>query len=311
MPHDPREPAPTGPSAESPRPVAPPLQTATSERRDVEEAVEQLIEGAVPQTQPQPMLTAPDLQGRVAIVTGGSTGIGRAVALALAGSGVHVAFNFLDEGQVSRGEARRVLRELHELEVRAYCRSCDVRDSKDVHRFVADTVEELGGVHILVNNAGIGRDGAIWRMEDHEWESVLRTNLDGAFHFIRSVAVPMRAQEWGKIVNISSVQGVRSEFGIANYSASKAGLIGLTKSAAVDLGPGNINVNAVAAGYIRTSRLTTRVPAETLDRARERSVLGRLGDPQDVAGVVLFLCSEAARHITGAVIPVDGGYLVR
>ena len=311
MPHDPREPEPTGPRAESPRPVAPPSQPATSERRDVEEAVEQLIEGAVPQTQPQPLLTAPDLRGRVAIVTGGSTGIGRAVALALAGNGVQVAFNFLDEGPVSRSEARRVLHELRELEVRAYCRSCDVRDSGDVRQFVADTVEELGGVHILVNNAGIGRDGAIWQMADHEWESVLRTNLDGAFHFIRSVAAPMRAQEWGKIVSISSVHGVQSEFGVANYSASKAGLIGLTKSAAVDLGPRNINVNAVAAGYIRTSRLTTRVPAEMLDRARERSVLGRLGDPQDVAGVVLFLCSEAARHITGAVIPVDGGYLVR
>ena len=311
MPHDPREPEPTGPRAESPRPVAPPPQPATSERRDVEEAVEQLIEGAVPQTQPQPLLTAPDLRGRVAIVTGGSTGIGRAVALALAGNGVQVAFNFLDEGPVSRSAARRVLHELRELEVRAYCRSCDVRDSGDVRQFVADTVEELGGVHILVNNAGIGRDGAIWQMADHEWESVLRTNLDGAFHFIRSVAAPMRAQEWGKIVSISSVHGVQSEFGVANYSASKAGLIGLTKSAAVDLGPRNINVNAVAAGYIRTSRLTTRVPAEMLDRARERSVLGRLGDPQDVVGVVLFLCSEAARHITGAVIPVDGGYLVR
>ena len=311
MPHDQREPERTGPSAESPRPFAPPLQSATSERRYVEEAVEQLIEGVVPQTQPQPLPTAPDLRGRSAIVTGGSTGIGRAVALALAGNGVHVAFNFLDDGPVSQSEAHGVLHELRELKVRAYCRSCDVRDSDDVHRFVADTVEELDGVHILVNNAGIGRDGAIWQMEDHEWEPVMRTNLDGAFHFIRSVAAPMRAQEWGKIVNISSVQGVRSEFGIANYSASKAGLIGLTKSAAVDLGPRNINVNAVAAGYIRTRRLTTRVPAEMLDRARERSVLGRLGDPQDVAGVVLFLCSEAARHITGAVIPVDGGYLVR
>ena len=195
--------------------------------------------------------------------------------------------------------------------MRAYCRSCDVRESDDVRRFVADAVEELGGIHILVNNAGIGRDGAIWQMEDHEWETVMRTNLDGAFHFIRSVAAPMREQEWGKIVNISSVHGIRSEFGVPNYSASKAGLIGLTKSAAVDLGPSNVNVNAVAAGYIRTSRLATRVPAEVLDRARQRSVLGRLGDPQDVAGVVLFLCSEAARHITGAVIPVDGGYLLR
>ena len=272
--------------------------------------VDQLIEAAVPQTQPQAMLVAPELRGRVAIVTGGSTGIGRAVALALASSGVHVAFNFLDDGPASRNHAQRVLGELGELEVRAFCRSCDVRDAPDVHAFVGETSEQLGGVHILVNNAGIGRDGPIWRMDDHDWNTVLRTNLDGAFHFMRAVSAPMRAQEWGKIVNISSVHGTRGEFGLTNYSASKAGLIGLTKSAAVELGSRNVNVNAVAPGYIRTGRLTARVPAELLDRARERSVLGRLGDPQDVAGVVLFLCSEAARHITGVVIPVDGGYSV-
>ena len=120
----------------------------------------------------------------------------------------------------------------------------------------------------------------------------------------------MREQEHGKIVNITSVHGIRSEFGISNYASSKAGLIGLTRSTAVELGRRNINVNAVAPGYIRTTRLTDGVPPEILDRARERASLGRLGDPQDVAGVVLFLCSEPARHITGAVIPVDGGYLL-
>lgn len=161
-----------------------------------------------------------------------------------------------------------------------------------------------------MNNAGVGRDRALWRMADHEWETVVRTNLDGAFHFIRAVAPHMRAQEFGKIVNVTSVHGFKSEFGLSNYAASKAGLIGLTRSAAVELGPKNINVNAVAPGYIRTTRLTDRVPAEILDHARERSVLGRLGDPQDVANVVLFLCTEAARHITGVVIPIDGGYLL-
>jgi NAD(P)-dependent dehydrogenase (short-subunit alcohol dehydrogenase family) len=185
-----------------------------------------------------------------------------------------------------------------------------VRESADAAAFVAETLEELGSIHILVNNAGIGRDRALWRMTDDEWSSVLRTNLDGAFHFIRAVAPHMRAQEHGKIVNVTSVHGLHSEFGIANYASSKAGLIGLTRSAAVELGPRNINVNAVAPGYIRTTRLTERVPAEILDRARERSVLGRLGDPQDVANVVLFLCSEAARHLTGVIIPVDGGYLL-
>ena len=293
--------------AEKPSPAP---NTLASESSEVQGAVEQLIETAVPRTRPQPLLTAPELYGRVAIVTGGSSGIGRAIALALGCSGVHVAFNFLDDGPTARRDAQRVLGELRELEVRAFCRACDVRDSADVHAFVGETVERLAGVHILINNAGIGRDSALWRMENFEWETVLQTNLSGAFHFIRSVAGHMRTQEWGKIVNISSVHGLRGDFGLANYSASKAGLIGLTKSAAVELGPQNINVNAVAPGYIRTGRLMARVPAELLDRARERSVLGRLGDPQDVAGVVLFLCSEAARHITGTVIPVDGGYLV-
>jgi 3-oxoacyl-[acyl-carrier protein] reductase len=246
----------------------------------------------------------------VAIVTGGSSGIGRAVALELAQAGVQVAFCYLDAGPVSRREAQRVLHELHELEVKAYCRACDVRESSDVAAFVAETLDELGAIHILVNNAGIGRDHALWRMRDDEWDAVLRTNLDGAFHFIRAVAPHLRAQEYGKIVNVTSVHGLRSEFGISNYAASKAGLIGLTRSAAIELGPRNINVNAVAPGYIRTTRLTDRVPAEILDRAREKSVLGRLGDPQDVAHVVLFLCTEAARHITGAVIPIDGGYLL-
>ena len=147
-------------------------------------------------------------------------------------------------------------------------------------------------------------------MEDHEWEAVVRTNLDGVFFFTRAVAPFMRAQEYGKIVNLTSVHGIRSEFGISNYASSKAGLIGFTRSSAVELGSRNINVNAVAPGYIRTTRLTDGVPSEILDKAREQAVLGRLGDPQDVAGVVLFLCSEVARHITGAVIPVDGGYLL-
>jgi 3-oxoacyl-[acyl-carrier protein] reductase len=284
---------------------------STAPRADVEEAVEQLIEEvAVPRTRPMALLELGDLRGRVAIVTGGSSGIGRAVALELGRAGIDVAFNFLDEGGSSRVRAQDVARELRELEVRVFCRACDVREPDDIRAFVADAIEALGGVHILVNNAGIGADRALWHMSELEWDPVIRTNLDGAFHTLRSVVPHLRAQEWGKIVNIASVHGIRSEFGLANYAASKAGLIGLTRSAALELGPRNINVNAVAPGYIRTTRLTDRVPAELLDRARERSALGRLGDPSDVAAVVLFLCSEAARHITGTVIPVDGGYLL-
>lgn len=283
---------------------------ATPGGEGVHEAVEALLDEVGVETQPQPAFDAGSLRGQVAIVTGGSSGIGRAVALELAQCGAHVAFCFLDDGAQSRRDAQAVARELKHLEVRCYFRACDVRDSRDVRSFVEEARQELGSIQILVNNAGIGRDGALWRMEDHEWEAVLRTNLDGAFFFIRSVAPHFRAQEYGKIVNVASVHGVRSEFGLANYAASKAGLLGLTRSAAVELGPRNVNVNAVAPGYIRTTRLTDGVPSEVLDRAREQSVLGRLGDPRDVASAVLFLVSESARHITGAVLPVDGGYLL-
>lgn len=274
------------------------------------QAVEALLDEVSAETQPKPLLDAGNLRGQVAIVTGGSSGIGRAIALELARCGVHIGYCFLDDGAQSRIAAQEVARELRQAEVRTYFRSCDVRESQDVKAFVAEVHAELGSIQILVNNAGIGRDRALWHMEDHEWEAVVRTNLDGAFFFTRAVAPIMRRQEYGKIVNVTSVHGVRSEFGLANYAASKAGLIGLTRSAAVELGPKNINVNAVAPGYIRTTRLTAGVPLEILDRAREKSVLGRLGDPQDVAGAVLFLVSETARHITGAVLPVDGGYLL-
>lgn len=301
----------SGSNGHDPEPTPSP-PTLTEEEADVEEAVEQLIEetGLEPQTQPEASRLVGGLRGRVAIVTGASSGIGRAIALDLARCGVHIGFCFLDEGARSRVAAQEVSRQLRQLEVRHYSRACDVRDSDDVDAFVAEVDEKLGGPHILVNNAGVGRDGALWKLKDFAWEVVVRTNLDGAFYFLRACAPRFRAQEFGKVVNIASVHGIRAEFGLSNYVSSKAGLIGLTRSAAVELGPKNINVNAVAPGYIRTTRLTDRVPAEILDSAREESVLGRLGDPQDVAGVVLFLCSEAARHITGAVIPVDGGYLL-
>lgn len=278
---------------------------------DVDGALEQLLDEVVhPHTSMDPMSGPDSLRGKVALVTGGSTGIGRAVVQELAQIGVNVAFCFLDRGPADREGAEDVARKLRQLEVRCHFRPCDVRDAADVEDFVTEVHEEMGALHILVNNAGIHEDRALWQMSDDEWSTVIDTNLTGVFHFTRAVAPYFRDQEYGKIVNISSVHGLRSEFGLANYCASKAGVIGLTRSAAVELGPKNVNVNAVAPGYIRTTRLTEGVSAEILDQARDRSVLGRLGDPQDVAHVVSFLCSEAARHITGAVIPVDGGYLL-
>jgi 3-oxoacyl-[acyl-carrier protein] reductase len=273
-----------------------------------DEAVEQLLAEVVEETQPHPERLYDELRGTGAIVTGGATGIGRAIALELARHGVHIAFNYLDTGDGRiEADAERTANELRRM-VTVVCRQCDVRDSEAVRAFVSEADQALSGLHILVNNAGIARDRALWRMEDDEWRDVLDVNLTGAFNMIRAVAPILRAQQHGKIVNIASVHGLRSEFGLANYAASKAGMIGLTRSAAVELGPSNINVNAVAPGYIRTTRLTEGVSPEVLDHARDRTVLGRLGDPHDVANVVVFLCSERARHITGAVIPVDGGH---
>ncbi len=275
------------------------------------EAAELLVSDRTPEEQPAPSLLVGGLRGKGAVVTGGATGIGRAIALELARSGASVAFNYITEGPWDLPEsAHQVRKELEAEGVRVFARACDVRDPVAVEKFVEDAHEALGGLHILVNNAGISRDRALWRLPSEDWAAVVSTNLDGAFHFTRAIAPHFRAQEHGKIVNVASVHALRPEFGIAAYAASKAGLIGLTRSAAVELGPRNINVNAVAPGYIRTTKLTEGVPAEILDRARERSALHRLGDPHDVACVVLFLCSEAARHITGAVIPVDGGYLL-
>lgn len=278
----------------------------------VDDPVERLLEEITEEPDAQPLKYGRELRGRVAIVTGGATGIGRAIAVEFARHGVHVAFNYYsyDGGDEVAREAERTARDLSQLEVRTYYAACDVRDPAQVAEFVRAAHEALGGVHILVNNAGIARDRALWRLTDEQWRAVLETNLFGAFYMIRAVAPYFRRQSDGKIVNIASVHGIRSEFGLANYSASKAGLLGLTRSAALELGPSNVNVNAVAPGYIRTTRLTSAVPAEILDQAREKSALGRLGDPQDVANVVVFLCSEYARHITGAVIPVDGGHLL-
>ncbi len=286
-----------------PRPLGPQVV-------DEVEVLEELLAQVVEESQPKASAWFGGLRGAGAIVTGGATGIGRATALELARHGVNVAINYLDTDASVQEEAERTVRELRYLEVKTVCQVCDVRDPEAVEAFVDAAEEEFGRLDILVNNAGIGRDRAMWRMSDEEWDDVIATNLTGAFNMIRAVAPIFRAQQDGKIVNIASIHGLRPEFGLANYSASKAGLIGLTRSAAVELGPSNVNVNAVAPGYIRTTRLTEAVPAEILDNARNESVLGRLGGPQDVAHVVVFLCSEQARQITGAVIPVDGGHLL-
>lgn len=284
-------------------------ETAESTRADVKEAVERLL-GEVTEPAPEPQAITSSLKGQVAVVTGGSSGIGRATVLSLAKSGAHVAFNYLAKDAQTVEVAEAVADAAQKTGVKVFIRPTDVREPQAAQSFIAEARDRLGGLHILVNNAGVGRDRALWHMTDADWSAVIDTNLSGAFYCTRAVAPFFREQEFGKIVNVASVHGLSSEFGLANYCSSKAGLIGLTRSAALELGPANVNVNAVAPGYIRTTELTDRVPAEIMDRARSRSALGRLGDPQDVASVILFLCSEASRHITGTVLPVDGGYLI-
>lgn len=257
---------------------------------------------------PSPETVSPrEMKGNVAIVTGGATGLGRAIALEFARRGVHVGFNYiqLEERDVA---AQALLTEtaLRGLGVEVYSEACDVRDPQAVAAFVEAVKAELGGVHYLINNAGIAHDGALWRLSDDAWREVIDTNLSGAFNCIRAVAPTFRKQRYGKIVNVASHQAYTPGFGVANYAASKAALIGLTRAAAVDLGPSNVNVNAVAPGFVRTE-LIARLPAEVVERAEKESLLGRVAEPEDVAHVVVFLCSEEARHITGQVIVVDGG----
>ena len=259
------------------------------------------------QERPDPARAGDRLSGRVAVVTGGATGLGRAACLEFAQRGAAVAFNYYElPGRDVSAQALLTETAIKALGVPVYSAHCDVRNHQDVDGFFAQASERLGGVHFLVNNAGVTHDGALWRLSPEAWKEVMDTNVTGAFNCIQAVAGAMRAQRYGKIVNIASHQAFRPGFGIANYTASKAALIGLTKSAAVDLGPSNINVNAVAPGFVKTE-LLRKLPREVLERAEHESVLGRVADPEDIARVIVFLCSEAARHITGQTIVVDGG----
>ena len=259
------------------------------------------------QERPQPQLSGDTFRGRAVIVTGGATGLGRAVALEFAQAGCGVAFNYLElPGRDVGAQALLTETSIKALGVPCYSALCDVRKLPAVEQFVAEAKHKLGGVHYLINNAGVTHDGALWRLTAEAWQEVIDTNVSGAFNCIHAVAPVLRAQRFGKIVNVASHQAFRPGFGIANYAASKAALIGLTKAAAVDLGSAGINVNAVAPGFVKTE-LLTQLPREVLERAEHESVLGRVAEPEDISRVILFLCSDAARHITGQVIVVDGG----
>ena len=240
-------------------------------------------------------------------MTGGATGLGRAIALEFAKQGASVGFNYIHlPGRDVSAQALLTETALRGAGAKVFCDACDVRDREQVVRFVAQVLERLGGIHFLVNNAGIHHDGALWRLAPDAWDQVLATNVTGAFNMVQAAAPTMRAQRFGKIVNIASHQAFHPSFGVANYAASKAALVGLTRAAAVEFGPSGVNVNAVAPGFVRTE-LFAALPQEVRERAEKESLLGRLAEPEDVARVVAFLCSDAARHMTGQVLVVDGG----
>ena len=234
------------------------------------------------------------LDGRTALVTGGASGIGRAVALRLGDEGCRVAVVDLNlEG------ARATAAELGD---RACALQADVSSSKEAARLV----EDAGDLDVLVNNAGLTRDGLLARMSDEDWREVIETNLSSVFYTCRAVTRPMMKKRAGAIVNVSSIVGLHGNFGQTNYAASKAGIIGFTKSLARELGSRGVRVNVVAPGYVQT-RLTDVIPAEAKELMLQNTPLGRLGDPLDVARAVRFLCSDEASFITGEVLLVDGG----
>jgi 3-oxoacyl-[acyl-carrier protein] reductase len=257
--------------------------------------------------EPQPQPVRKGWRGKVAIVSGGATGLGRAIAMEFGKLGCHVAFCFVNmPGRDVTEQALLTETALTTMGISVLAARCDVRDRLAVDRFVEDARQKLGGVHFLVNNAGIASDGALWRLSEAAWNDVLNTNVTGAFNCMRAVAPIFRSQHFGKIVSVSAHQAERPGFGVANYAASKAALLGLTRAAAVELGPANVNVNAIAPGFIRTERMAM-LPSEVIERAQKSSILGRVAEPEDVAHVISFLCSESARHITGQTIVVDGG----
>jgi 3-oxoacyl-[acyl-carrier protein] reductase len=246
-----------------------------------------------------------ELESKVAIVTGGTRGIGRAIVLDLAASGADVAFTYRKSADLG-GELVDIIREMGR---RPLAVQADVSSFDDAQAMVQRVLDEFGRLDILVNNAGLNWDGVVWKMAEEQWDRVIEVDLKGTFNYTRAVAPIFRKQGSGKIVNITSINGLRGKFGQTNYSAAKAGVIGFTKACARELGRYNVNVNAIAPGLIETE-MVKEAPREVRDMALAEIVLGRLGLPEEVAYVVTFLCTEKARHITGQVIQVDGGQYI-
>ncbi|MFC1563822.1 3-oxoacyl-[acyl-carrier-protein] reductase [candidate division KSB1 bacterium] len=245
-----------------------------------------------------------NLDNKVALVTGGSQGIGRSIAFVLAEAGAAVAITDIDK---DNGE--KTVKEIAAQGGTARFYHGSVTDGGSVDEMVSSIVKDLGSIDVLVNNAGITKDGLIMRMKDDQWDDVISINLKGAFNCLRAVTKYMMKQRYGSIINMSSVIGVMGNAGQANYAASKAGLIGLTKSAAKEFASRNIRVNAIAPGFIRT-RMTELLAEDVKQSYMDSIPLKRLGEPEDVAKLILFLASDAGSYITGQVINIDGGLVM-
>ena len=245
------------------------------------------------------------LAGKSAIVTGGSMGIGSTIALTLAQEGCNVAINYRRHDT----EANAVVSQIEELGQKGMAIKADVASYDDAQNMVETVVNEFGTLDIMVCNAGINWDGVIWKMTEEQWDTVITTNLKGYFNYNKAAAIVFKEQKSGKIVNISSINGMRGKFAQSNYAASKGGEIAMSKSLARELGKFNVNVNVIAPGMVMTDMAKNLAP-EFLVKAMDETVLGRFASPEDCANVVAFLCSDRSRHVSGEVIKVDGGQYI-